>query len=84
MLSEAEKALQIFGGFDCCRRFDSHSEECAKEENGGAPQLRVSETLSINPGGERQRASGAEQLERLGEATPILADGDVIKLHGQA
>src|SRR6266581_6127370 len=79
MLSEAEKALQIFGGFDCCRWFDSHGKECAKEENGGAPQLRVSEALSINPGGERQRAGGTEQLEGLRECNADLTDGDVVQ-----
>jgi hypothetical protein len=83
LLSEAEKALQIFGGFDCCRRFDSHGEECAKEENGGAPQLRVSETFPKNPGGERQRAGGTEQLERLRESNADLADGDVVQDMGK-
>src|SRR6266404_5945772 len=74
-----EKPLDVFCGFNHDCRFDSHGEEGAKEENGSAPNLRVSETFAKNPGGECQRAGGTKELERLSERNTDLVDGHVVQ-----
>ena len=43
----------------------------------------MSETLSINPGGERQRPGRTKQLEGLRECNADLTDGDVVQDMGK-
>src|SRR5437773_7665555 len=74
-----KRSLDILYGFNHDCRFDSHCEEGTVEENGSAPNLRVSETLAKNPGGKCQRAGGTKELERLRERNPDLGDGNILR-----
>jgi hypothetical protein len=74
-----KRPLDILYGFNHDCRFDSHGEERAEEENGSAPNLRVSETFAKNPGGECQCAGGTKKLERLRERNTDLVDGHVVQ-----
>src|SRR6266496_4108419 len=73
------KALEILRRFGRGDWFHAHGQECAQEQNGCAPKLSVSQTFTINPGGERQRAGGTEKLEGLRERYANLADGNVVQ-----
>src|SRR6267378_2571355 len=70
-------SLEIFCGFNGDRRFRSHGEEGAKEQNGGAPQLGVGEAFAENPRGKCQRTGGTKELQSLRERDTNLPDCDV-------
>ena len=74
-----KRPLDVFCGFNHDCRFDSHGEEGTEEENGSAPNLRVSETFAENPGRECQRAGGTKELERLCERDTDFVDGHIVQ-----
>ena len=74
-----KKPLEIFRRFDYRSRPDSHGQESADKQNGGAPNLSVSETFAVNPGGESHCTGGTEKLKRLGERYANLSDCYIVK-----
>src|SRR5437660_5956505 len=71
-------ALEIFYGFNGDRRFRSHGQKGADEQNTGAEQLRVGKTFAENPCGKRQRTGGTKELQSLGERDANLPDRDIV------
>src|ERR1043166_8425468 len=80
---ECPARSNILCGFGRCDRFHAHGQECAQKQNAGTPKLSVCQTFTINPGGETQRHSWAEELERLCERHADFANRDVVQDVGQ-
>src|SRR5437667_6813948 len=71
-------ALETFCGFNGDRRFRSHGQKGADEQNTGAEQLRMRKAFSENPCGKRQRTGGTKELQSLRKRDTNLSDCDII------
>ena len=76
----------ILRGLRRRHRFHAHGEECAEQQDRGAPKLCGSQMFAEDPSGQSHCAEWAKQLERLGKGDTDFLNGNVIKnvRHGDA